>query len=110
MPVHLHGAYFVSFLLLTGRCYDAETSVILLLLDRAFIRHVIHVVLEMHDCILCYGGLCTMYMYVLQVFASLFQAVSDVVHAYLPSYRRSGEEEEGRGSTTDPVLLGAINK
>ena len=35
MPVHLHGAYFVSFLLLTGRCYDAETSVILLLLDRA---------------------------------------------------------------------------
>ena len=36
MPVHLHGAYFVSFLLLTGRCYDAETSVILLLLDRAF--------------------------------------------------------------------------
>ena len=36
MPVHLHGAYFMSFLLLTGRCYDAETSVILLLLDRAF--------------------------------------------------------------------------
>ena len=36
MPVHLHGAYFVSFLLLTGRCYDAETSGILLLLDRAF--------------------------------------------------------------------------
>ena len=36
MPVHVHGAYFVSFLLLTGRCYDAETSVILLLLDRAF--------------------------------------------------------------------------
>ena len=36
MPVHSHGAYFVSFLLLTGRCYDAETSVILLLLDRAF--------------------------------------------------------------------------
>ena len=29
-------AYFMSFLLLTGRCYDAETSVILLLLDRAF--------------------------------------------------------------------------
>ena len=36
MPVHLHGAYFVSFLLLTGRCYDTETSVIVLLLDRAF--------------------------------------------------------------------------
>ena len=36
MPVHLHGAYFVSFLLLTGRCYDAETSVILFVLDRAF--------------------------------------------------------------------------
>ena len=36
MPVHLHGAYFASFLLLTGRCYNAETSVILLLLDRAF--------------------------------------------------------------------------
>ena len=35
MPIHLHGPYFVSFLLLTGRCYDAETSVILLLLDRA---------------------------------------------------------------------------
>ena len=34
MPVN--GAYFVSFLLLTGRCYEAETSVILLLLDRAF--------------------------------------------------------------------------
>ena len=27
---------FVSFLLLTGRCYNAETSVILFLLDRAF--------------------------------------------------------------------------
>ena len=36
MPVHLHGAYFTSFLLLTGRCYDAETNVILVLLDRAF--------------------------------------------------------------------------
>ena len=36
MSVHLHGAYFVSFLLRTGRCYDAETSIILLLLDRAF--------------------------------------------------------------------------
>ena len=36
MHVHLHGAYFVSFLLLTGRCYDAETSVILLRLDRTF--------------------------------------------------------------------------
>ena len=36
MPVHLHWAYFVSFLLLTGRCYDVETNVILLLLDRAF--------------------------------------------------------------------------
>ena len=32
MPVHLHGAYFMSFLLLTGRCCDSETSVILLLL------------------------------------------------------------------------------
>ena len=31
MPVHLHGAFSMSFLLLTGRCYDAETSVILLL-------------------------------------------------------------------------------
>ena len=30
-----HTMYFVSFLLLTGRCYDAETSVILVLLDRA---------------------------------------------------------------------------
>ena len=36
MHVHLHGAVFVSFLLLTGRCCDAETSVILVLLDRAF--------------------------------------------------------------------------
>ena len=36
MPVHLHGVYFVAFLLLTGRCYDAETSVIVHLLDRAF--------------------------------------------------------------------------
>ena len=35
MPVHLHGAFFMS-LLLTGRCYDAETSIILLQLDRAF--------------------------------------------------------------------------
>ena len=37
LHVHLHGAFFVSFLLLTGRCYDAETSVILLLLDRAIV-------------------------------------------------------------------------
>ena len=36
MHVHLHGAYFASFLLLTGRCYDAETSIILVLLDSAF--------------------------------------------------------------------------
>ena len=36
MPVCLHGTYFVSFLLLTGRCYDTETSVILLLLERPF--------------------------------------------------------------------------
>ena len=36
MPVHLHGAKFAPFLLLTGRCYDAETSAILLLLKRAF--------------------------------------------------------------------------
>ena len=36
IPVHLDGAYFVSFLLITGRCYDAETSVILLLLNSAF--------------------------------------------------------------------------
>ena len=46
MPVHLHGAYFVSFLLLTGRCYDAETSVILLILDRAFARYPFCKVLE----------------------------------------------------------------
>ena len=36
MHVHLHGAFFVSFLFITGRCCDAETSVILLLLDRGF--------------------------------------------------------------------------
>ena len=36
MPVHLHGTNFVPFLLLTRRCYDAETSAILLLLKRAF--------------------------------------------------------------------------
>ena len=36
MPVHLHGIYFAPFLLLTRRCYDAETSAILLLLKRAF--------------------------------------------------------------------------
>ena len=36
IPVHVHGAYFVSFLLLTGGCYGAETSIILLLLGRAF--------------------------------------------------------------------------
>ena len=36
MPVRVHGAYFAPFLLLTGRCYDTETSVILLLFDRAF--------------------------------------------------------------------------
>ena len=36
MPVHLHGTNFAPFLLLTRRCYDAETSVILLLLKRAF--------------------------------------------------------------------------
>ena len=29
----------MSFLLLTGRCYDAETSVILLLLDKEFARY-----------------------------------------------------------------------
>ena len=46
MPVHVHGAYFVSFLLLTGRCYDAETSVILLLLDRAFAWYAFCKVLE----------------------------------------------------------------
>ena len=34
MPVHLHGTNFAPFLLLTRRCYDAETS--LLLLKRAF--------------------------------------------------------------------------
>ena len=36
MPVHLHGTNFAPFLLLTRRCYDAETSAILLLLKRAF--------------------------------------------------------------------------
>ena len=46
IPVHLHGAYFMSFLLLTGRCYDAETSVILLLLDRAFDWYAFPKVLE----------------------------------------------------------------
>ena len=46
MPVHLHGAYFVPFLLLTGRCCDTETSVILLLLDRAFAWYAFCKVLE----------------------------------------------------------------
>ena len=36
IPVHLDGTNFAPFLLLTRRCYDAETSVILLLLKRAF--------------------------------------------------------------------------
>ena len=36
MPVHLHGTNFAPFLLLTRRCYDAETSAILLHLKRAF--------------------------------------------------------------------------
>ena len=36
MPVHLHGTNFALFLLHTRRCYDAETSAILLLLKRAF--------------------------------------------------------------------------
>ena len=36
VPVHLHGTNFAPFLLLTRRCYDAETSAILLLLKRAF--------------------------------------------------------------------------
>ena len=36
MPIHLHGTYFAPFLLLTRRCYDTETSAILLLLKRAF--------------------------------------------------------------------------
>ena len=36
VPVHLHEPYFVIVILLTGRCYDAETSAILLLLKRAF--------------------------------------------------------------------------
>ena len=36
MPVYLHGAYFVSFLLLTERCYDAETSVILVSFRQGF--------------------------------------------------------------------------
>ena len=35
IPVHLHGTNFAPFLLLTRRCYDAETSAILLLLKRA---------------------------------------------------------------------------
>ena len=35
-PVYLHGTNFAPFLLLTRRCYDAETSAILLLLKRAF--------------------------------------------------------------------------
>ena len=32
VPVHLHGTNFAPFSLLTRRCYDAETSAILLLL------------------------------------------------------------------------------
>ena len=36
MPVRLHGTNFTPFLLRTGRCYDAETSTILLLVKRAF--------------------------------------------------------------------------
>ena len=36
MPVHLHGTNFAPFLLLARRCYDAETSAILILLKRAF--------------------------------------------------------------------------
>ena len=36
MPVYFNGTNFVPFLLLTRRCYDAETSTILLLLKRAF--------------------------------------------------------------------------
>ena len=36
VPVHLHGTNFAPFLLLTRRCYDTETSTILLLLKRAF--------------------------------------------------------------------------
>ena len=36
MPVNLHGTNFAPFLLLTRRCYGAETSAILLLLKRAF--------------------------------------------------------------------------
>ena len=35
MPVHLHGTNFAPFLLRTRRCYDTETSAILLLLKRA---------------------------------------------------------------------------
>ena len=46
MHVHLHRAFFVSFLLLTGRCYDAETNIILLLLDRAFASYASCKVLE----------------------------------------------------------------
>ena len=39
MPVHLHGAYVVCGLLLrTGRCYDAETSTISLLLHDIFLE------------------------------------------------------------------------
>ena len=37
VPVHLHGTN-APFLLLTRRCYDAETSAILLLLNRALIH------------------------------------------------------------------------
>ena len=37
VPVHLHGTNFAPSLLLTRRCYDAETSAILLLLKRAFV-------------------------------------------------------------------------
>ena len=36
VPVHLHGTNFAHFLLLTRRCYDADTSAILLLLKRDF--------------------------------------------------------------------------
>ena len=33
--IHLNGAYFAALLLLTGRCYETETSAILLLLERS---------------------------------------------------------------------------
>ena len=45
-PLRLYGPYFALLLLLTGRCYDTETSAILLLLKWAFARITFCIVLE----------------------------------------------------------------